>query len=29
MIIPIIMAFGFIPITLLLGFSRDILTRQV
>ncbi len=28
MIIPIIIAFGFIPITLFLGFSRDILTRQ-
>ena len=28
MIIPIIIAFGFIPITLLLGFSRDILKRK-
>ena len=28
MIIPIIIAFSFIPITLLLGFSRDILRRK-
>jgi hypothetical protein len=28
MIIPILIAFGFIPITLLLGFSRDILRRK-
>jgi hypothetical protein len=28
MIIPILIAFAFIPITLLLGFSRDILKRR-
>jgi hypothetical protein len=28
MIVPILVAFTFIPITLLLGFSRDILTRK-
>jgi hypothetical protein len=28
MIIPILIAFAFIPITLLLGFSRDILNRS-
>jgi hypothetical protein len=28
MIIPILVAFAFIPITLLLGFSRDILQRK-
>jgi hypothetical protein len=28
MMIPILIAFAFIPITLLLGFSRDILQRK-
>jgi hypothetical protein len=28
MVIPILIAFAFIPITLLLGFSRDILKRK-
>jgi hypothetical protein len=28
MIIPILVAFAFIPVTLLLGFSRDVLERS-
>jgi hypothetical protein len=28
MVIPILIAFAFIPITLLLGFSRDILNQK-
>ena len=29
MLIPILVAFAFIPITLLLGFSRDLLERKI